>query len=131
MFETSVSKVWNNGEVDKLEFTTLQTFHLGALNELANVDHKMDAETRAHLQKIKLEHITRNVCVLPCVIFTCYHSIKNRKAFPKLQNIYYQPSHLWKGQKAINVLRELRKEKRNVVKQWLAKQAFGKYTHCL
>ena len=29
----------------------LQTFHLGALNGLANIDHKMEAETSAHLQK--------------------------------------------------------------------------------
>ena len=42
----------------------------------------------------------------------------------KLQDIYYQPSHLWKGQKAIRKLKELSKAKLKVVKQWLSKQAF-------
>ena len=40
----------------------------------------------------------------------------------KLQDIYYQPNHLWKGQKAIRKPRELSKEKPKVVKQWLSKQ---------
>ena len=42
----------------------------------------------------------------------------------KLQSIYYQPSYLWKGQKAIKKLQELSKEKTKVIKQWLSKQAF-------
>ena len=42
----------------------------------------------------------------------------------ELQSIYYQLSHLWKGRKAIKKLRELSKEKPNVVKQWLSRQAF-------
>ena len=33
----------------------LQMFHLGLLNELANVDCKMEAETRIQLQKSLLE----------------------------------------------------------------------------
>ena len=37
---------------------------------------------------------------------------------------YYQPNHLWKGQKAIKKLKELSKEKPKVIKQWLSKQAF-------
>ena len=49
----------------------------------------------------------------------CYHSFK----MDKLASIYYQPSHLWKGQQAIKKLRELRKEKPKVVKQWLVKHA--------
>ena len=39
-----------------------------------------------------------------------------------MDKIYYQPSHLWKGQKAIKKLKELSKEKPKVVKQWLSKQ---------
>ena len=42
----------------------------------------------------------------------------------ELQSIYYQPSHPWKGQKAIRKLGELSKEKLKVVKQWLSRQAF-------
>ena len=41
----------------------------------------------------------------------------------KLQDIYYQPNHLWKGQKAIRKLRELSKEKPSVIKKWLSRQA--------
>ena len=51
----------------------------------------------------------------------CYHSTKNGK----LQSIYYQLSHLWKGHKAIRKATELRKEKLKVIKQWLFKQAFS------
>ena len=41
-----------------------------------------------------------------------------------MDKLCYQPSHLWKGQKAIKKLRDLSKEKPKVVKQWLSKQAF-------
>ena len=41
-----------------------------------------------------------------------------------MDKIYYQPNHLWKGQKAIRKLKDLCKEKPKVVKQWLSKQAF-------
>ena len=41
-----------------------------------------------------------------------------------MDKIYYQPNHLWKGQKAISKLKELSKEKPKTVKQWLSKQAF-------
>ena len=42
----------------------------------------------------------------------------------KLQSIYYQPSHVWTGQKAVKKLKELSKEKPKVIKQWLLRQAF-------
>ena len=42
----------------------------------------------------------------------------------KLVSIYYEePSHLWKGHKAVKKLPELSKEKPKVIKQWLSKQA--------
>ena len=34
-----------------------------------------------------------------------------------MDKFYYQPSHLWKGQKAIKKLKELSKEKPKAVKQ--------------
>ena len=40
-----------------------------------------------------------------------------------MDKIYYQPNHLWKGQKAMRKLKELRKEKLAVVKRWLSKEA--------
>ena len=40
-----------------------------------------------------------------------------------MDKIYYQPNHLWKGQKAVKKLRELSGEKPKTVKQWLSRQA--------
>ena len=42
----------------------------------------------------------------------------------KMDKIYHQPNHLWKGKKAIAKLRELSEEKSAKVKQWLSRQAF-------
>ena len=41
-----------------------------------------------------------------------------------MDKIYYQPNHIWKGQKAVKKLRELSGEKPKTVKQWLSRQAF-------
>ena len=41
-----------------------------------------------------------------------------------MDKIYYQPNHLWKGQKVVKKLRELSREKPKTVKQWLSRQAF-------
>ena len=41
-----------------------------------------------------------------------------------MDKIYYQPNHLWKGQKAVKKLAELSREKPKVIKQWLSRQAF-------
>ena len=42
----------------------------------------------------------------------------------KMDKIYYQPNHLWKGQKAVKKLAELSGEKPKTIKQWLSWQAF-------
>ena len=57
VFERSISRALNDGEVDKQEFTMLQKFHLGVLDEMANIDCNMKAERRAHLQKRILKEI--------------------------------------------------------------------------
>ena len=41
-----------------------------------------------------------------------------------MDKLYYQPNHLWKGQKAVKKLKELSREKPKAVKQWLSRQAF-------
>ena len=41
-----------------------------------------------------------------------------------MDKIYYQPTHLWKGQKAVKKLAEYSKEKPKVIKQWSSQQAF-------
>ena len=50
-------------------------------------------------------------CVISCVTL-------------KMDKIYYQPNHLWKGQKAVKKLKEISREKPKVIKQWLSLQAF-------
>ena len=40
-----------------------------------------------------------------------------------MDRLYYQPNHLWKGQKAVKKLAELSGEKPKVIKQWLSQQA--------
>ena len=42
----------------------------------------------------------------------------------KIDKIYYQPNHFWKGQKAVKKLKKYSKEKPKVIKQWLSRQAF-------
>ena len=42
----------------------------------------------------------------------------------KMDRLYYQPNHLWKGKKAVKKLAELSGEKPKTVKQWLSRQAF-------
>ena len=41
-----------------------------------------------------------------------------------MDKIYYQPNHLWKGQKAVKKLKELSGVKPKTVKRWLPRQAF-------
>ena len=41
-----------------------------------------------------------------------------------MDKVYYQPNHLWKGQKAVKKLKGLIGEKPKAVKQWLSRQAF-------
>ena len=41
-----------------------------------------------------------------------------------MDKIYYQPNHLWKGQKAVKKLSEYSGEKPKTVKQWLSRQEF-------
>ena len=52
VFEMRLSKGLNNGKIDKQVFSVLQESHLKVVKELANVDHKMELETRAQLQKV-------------------------------------------------------------------------------
>ena len=59
VFETSVSKSLNNDEIDEREFGMLQDLHFKVINNLANVDRKMESENRNQLQKSLLEEINQ------------------------------------------------------------------------
>ena len=57
IFETCLSKALRNGKIDEEEFNMLQTFHLKTLNELSDVDRKMEAENRNQFEKSLPEEI--------------------------------------------------------------------------
>ena len=46
VFETSVSKALNDGEINEREFQVLQTLHLKIINELSDAYTKMESEAR-------------------------------------------------------------------------------------
>ena len=92
VFELSISKVFNDGEIDEWEFAMLQTLHLEALNGLASVNCKMQAETRTQLQKSLLEVINdvkRTVKgTSPCAV----SHVTTSSRMDKLSSICYQLS---------------------------------------
>ena len=47
--ETSIFKALNDAKIDEREFDMIQTLYLKTLNELANIDNKMEAEIRSQL----------------------------------------------------------------------------------
>ena len=118
-----VSKSLKDGIIDEEEFNTLQTLHLETLNELTGVDHRMEAENRSLVETSLMEEInelkknTGTKASLLARFVISYVTLK-------MDKIYYQPNHLWKGQKAVKKLRELSGEKPKTVKQWLSRQAF-------
>ena len=57
IFERLVSGALKNGLIDEEEFNTLQTLHLGTLNELTGVDHRMETENRSLVEKSLMEEI--------------------------------------------------------------------------
>ena len=123
VFERVVSGPLKNGIIDEEEFNTLQTLHLETLNELTGVDRTMEAENRSLAEKSLMEEINElkkntgtKALSLACCVISCVTL--------KMDKIYYQPNHLWKGQKAVKKLKELSREKPKVIKQWLSRQAF-------
>ena len=119
VFERVISGALKNGIIDEEEFNTLQMLHLETLNELTGVNHRLEAENRSLVEKSLMEEInelkkkaeTKAYLLARCVI--SYATLK-------MDKIYYQPNHLWKGQKAVKELIELSGEKPKAVKQWLS-----------
>ena len=56
-FERVESKSLKDGVISEEEFNMLQTLHLETLNELMDVDHRMEAEHRSLVKKSLLEEI--------------------------------------------------------------------------
>ena len=48
-----------------------------------------------------------------------------------MNKIYYQPNHLWKGQKAVKRLRELSREEPKQLNNGYLDKHFGKYIYQL
>ena len=57
VFERVISSALKNGIIDEEEFNTLQTLHLETLNELTDVDCRMEAENRSLVEKSLMEEI--------------------------------------------------------------------------
>ena len=100
-----------------------KTLHLETLNELTGVDRRMESENRSLVEKSLMEEINelkkyqRTSIYLLALCAISYVTLK-------MDKIYYQPNHLWKGKKAVKKLKELSREKPKTVKQWLSRQAF-------
>ena len=79
VLETSVSKALHNGEIDEGEFDMLQVLRIKVINELSNVNHKMELEARNQLQKVVgrdkqgKENLKYQRRLMICLLFTvCY-----------------------------------------------------------
>ena len=57
VFERVIFGTLKDGIIDEEEFNTLQTLHLGTLNELMGVDRRMEAENRSLVEKSLMEEI--------------------------------------------------------------------------
>ena len=55
VFETCLSKLLCNGKIDEEKFNVLQTFYLKTLNELSDINRKVEAENRNQFEKSLLE----------------------------------------------------------------------------
>ena len=52
VFESSLSKALNNGGIDEREFHVLQDLLLKVINELTNINRKMELETEINYKKV-------------------------------------------------------------------------------
>ena len=90
---------------------------------MTGVERRMEAENRSLVEKSLMEEINElkkkgeTKAQLFALFVISYATLK-------MDKIYYQPNHLWKGQKAVKKLKELSGEKLKAVKQWLSRQAF-------
>ena len=100
VFERVVSGALKDNIINEEKFNMLQTLYLETLNELTGVDCRMEAEHRSLVKKAYCAY-----CAISCVTL-------------KMDRLYYQPNHLWKGKKAVTKLAEYSKEKPKVIKQW-------------
>ena len=79
VFERVISGALKNGVIDEEEFNTFQTLHLETLNELMDVDRRMESENKSLDEKSLMEEIneikkSRNKRLIACSMcyFICY-----------------------------------------------------------
>ena len=123
VFERVVSGALKNGVIDEEEFNTLQTLHLETLNELTGIDYRMEAVQRSLVEKSLLKEINELKKAQGTRVYLLAHCAISCVTL-KMDKIYYQPNHLWKGKATVKKLAELSREKPKTVKQWLSRQAF-------
>ena len=123
VFERVVSGALKDSIINEEEFNMLQTLHLETLNELTGVDHRMEVEHRSLVEKSLMEEINelkKNAGTRVQLLARCAISCVTLK----MDRLYYQPNHLWKGKAAVKNLAKYSKEKPEVIKQWLSQQTF-------
>ena len=57
VFDRVISVALKDGIINEEEFNTLRTLHLETLNELTDVDHRMEVENRSLVEKSLMEEI--------------------------------------------------------------------------
>ena len=93
VFEMSLSKTLNNSEFGEKEFQVFQDLNLKVINELFNVDRKMEVEKRTQLQKIvrrdkrDKENPKKKRRLMICSLFPVCYPVCTK--MDKLQDIYY------------------------------------------
>ena len=128
VFERVISGALKNGVIDEEEFNTLQTLHLETLNELMGVNSRMEAENRSLVEKSLMEEINElkrkaeTKAYLLALFVISYVTLK-------MDKIYCQPNHLWKGQKAVKKLKELSGENLRQLNDGYLGKHFGKYIY--
>ena len=103
VFERVVSGTLKDSIIDEEEFNTLQTLHLETLNKLTGIDRRMEAEHRSLVKKSLLEEINelkKNQGTRVYLLARCAISCVTLK----MDRLYYQPNHLWKGKATVKKL---------------------------
>ena len=103
VFDRVISGALKNGIINEEEFNTLQTLHLETLNELTGVNSRMEVENMSLVEKSLMEEINELEKKAETKAYLLAHCVISYVTL-KMDKIYYQPNHLWKGQKAVKKL---------------------------
>ena len=84
--------------------------HLETLNELAGVDRRMEPEHRSLVEKRLLKEINELKEKLNCLLAVFWGCVISCVTL-KIDKIYYQSNHLWKGQESCQEVGRIQQRK--------------------